>query len=196
MRSWENTVELLWRYCCESVTAEEVREVESLFESHRGSQEMARFLKEFRRDSGHPNSQKLSSAASRLARDAIRAFLAGAGEEAPHRGIPVFDSALLPAPEGARPSGLDCRRLRYKMNEWEVDLASYPLTPDSAELMGFVSGPLVGGRLKVRLHNDHSDFCVEALADRSFRLQRVPVAKYRLLISDGDDPIGLIEVEL
>ncbi|MBU0984937.1 MAG: hypothetical protein KKA42_13775 [candidate division Zixibacteria bacterium] len=154
--------------------------------------ELARQLlsaKDVRREAevGHA----LKNLSSQLFRDYIRNLKGGIPT-----GITVFDSRDLPVPRGIRRPTVDTRGLRYKLGDLDVELAFYPTTVDSCELIGQVSGLDGPGPLTVTLEGGSEVHTTETDQFHLFRFPRIPVTEYRLILQRNDAVLGTIEISL
>ena len=127
--------------------------------------------------------EQLSEAALKLSDRMFDDF-----RQADGRGVLVFDSALLPQPEGVRPAPVGVRNLRYRIRDLLLDLSLYPITPDSFEILGQVSeGASATGALTISLRGPVRIRAVETDEFGLFRFERVGRGAWDLeLISDAN----------
>ncbi|MEW5925437.1 MAG: hypothetical protein AB1746_15760, partial [Candidatus Zixiibacteriota bacterium] len=101
-----------------------------------------------------------------------------------------------PLPEGVRPAAVDCRRLKFKIGDYDLEISMYPISTDSREIIGQVHQARFDKPLEVRLKSGRTSFSVTADRFNLFRFERVPVAEYKMtLISDGQT-IGIVDLAL
>jgi hypothetical protein len=112
------------------------------------------------------------------------------------RGVNIFDSRLLPLPEGVRPADVDTRRLKFLIGDAQLELSIYPISPKSFELIGQISGLEQVRSLSVELISGKSRITSEANQFNLFRVPRVPAGTYNLNFYDGQNIIGKIDLEL
>jgi len=111
------------------------------------------------------------------------------------RGITIFDSGFVPLPDGIRPAAVDTRRMRYVIGDHEVEVSIYPVSSDSYEVIGRLTGQVEGG-LKIQLISGKTKFICEMDEFNLFRFPRVPSLDYTLEISSGTGVIGNIDLKL
>ena len=117
----------------------------------------------------------------------------GSGKD-PMRGVLVYDSELLPLPEGVRPATVDTRRLRYRLGEFSVDVSLYPVSPESFELVGQVTE--ADRSLKISLSRKRGGIKSETDPFGLFRIERVGRGNWELTIADGSRKIGTCRLEI
>jgi len=110
--------------------------------------------------------------------------------------IRTYDSKLTPLPEGVRPAAVDCRRIKYKVSEYDLELSIYPISTDSREIIGKIHKAAFKEPPEVSLKAGRMSF--EVVADRFnlFRFERVPVAEYTMTLISSGDAIGIVELSL
>nr|MBN2276461.1 hypothetical protein [candidate division Zixibacteria bacterium] len=113
----------------------------------------------------------------------------------PNKGIAIFDSGFVPLPEGVRPAAIDTRKLRYAFENYELELTLYPVSSDSFEIIGRLSGSDQEPD-KITLRRGKTVYTVETDPFRLFRFARVPSLDYTLEISRGGEVIGQIDLNL
>ncbi len=136
------------------------------------------------------------SAVERLADRLVRDFQTGRRHKGRPFGVTVFDSKLLPLPEGVRPAVVDTRKLKYRIGDCTLDIALYPVSPDSYELIGQIVGCADDDRFQVTLKARKDKYTTESDQFHLFRFERVYSDKYRLTIKRGRDIIAIVEIEL
>lgn len=111
-------------------------------------------------------------------------------------GIRLFDSALLPIPEGVRPAAVDTRSLKYLVGERNVELTLYPITVDSVEIIGRVEqvGPAEDVTIQIESGGFKSDSEIDQF--NLFRFERVPLTDCRMIILINGKQAGRIELDL
>jgi hypothetical protein len=138
----------------------------------------------------------LTEAARRLSSQLVSDFLADKRSSGPARGVRVFDSALLPVPDGVRPASVDTRQLRFRVSDWEVVFALYPVTSDSYEVMGRISGLGDDTAVEVVLSAGKQTERAETDKLHLFRFARVSTGTYRVVFSDKSGEIGTLTLEI
>ncbi len=136
--------------------------------------------------------QSMSELARRLFADYIRQ------RQHPdaHLGVRVFDSQVMPLPEGVRPAGVDTRRLRYRLDDLTLELSLYPLTPESHEMIGQIEGVDRTGALTIRLEQGRRRRTTRADRFGLFRFERVEAGSGRLIIESDTGVVGCIYLDV
>ncbi len=111
-------------------------------------------------------------------------------------GINIFDSGLLPLPEGVRPAEVDTRRLKFLVGDGQLELSIYPISPKSFELIGQISGLKQDEAISIELKSGKSLIKSETNQFNLFRISRVPAGKYNLNLLKGRKIAGKIDLEL
>ncbi len=111
-------------------------------------------------------------------------------------GINIFDSGLLPLPEGVRPADVDTRRLKFLVGDGQLELSIYPISPKSFELIGQISGLKQDESISIELKGGKSLIKSETNQFNLFRVSRAPAGKYNLNLLEGRKIIGKIDLEL
>jgi hypothetical protein len=112
------------------------------------------------------------------------------------KGITIFDSQLLPLPEGVRPALVDTRRIRYKVDEKLLELSIYPVSLNSFEVIGQLAEAEKSEQLIVIMRLGRKKISTEANEFGLFRFPRLTKGSYILEIRAGDDPVGEFELEI
>lgn len=112
------------------------------------------------------------------------------------RGVNIFDSGLLPIPEGVRPAEVDTRRLKYLIGDGELELSLYPVSPKSFEIIGQVKGLENAGVLSVEIKSGKTRISVAANEFNLFRIPRITSGSYKLNLIEGKKVIGKIDLTL
>lgn len=135
--------------------------------------------------------EQLAEAALKLSEQMFDDF-----RESIDHGVLIFDSALLPLPEGVRPAAVGTRTLRYRVRELLLDLSLYPITPDSLEIIGRVSN-LAPGADKVAVSlKGAARLTAEADAFGIFRFERVARGQWELKLSAKRKHLGAVNLML
>jgi hypothetical protein len=136
------------------------------------------------------------AAVERLADRLVRDFQTGKRHKGEPYGVTVFDSKLLPLPEGVRPAVVDTRKLKYRIGDCTLDIALYPVSPDSYELIGQIVGCAEEDRFQVILKAKKDKYSTDTDQFHLFRFERVFSGKYRLSVRRGRETIAIVELEL
>ena len=111
-------------------------------------------------------------------------------------GVNIFDSSLLPLPEGVRRAEVDTRRLKFLIGDAQLELSIYPISPKSFELIGQISGLKESRSISVELKGGKSKITSDANQFNLFRIPRVPSGSYVLILREEREVIGKINFEL
>ncbi len=144
----------------------------------------------------HPESNQIISASKKLSKTLFTDFLKKQLSHKTDFGVRVFDSALLPLPEGVRPASVDTRLLKYHVGEAIVELTVYPITIDSVEIIGQIAGIENNKSIKVIAEVNGEKKEVEVDEFCLFRFERIDIGSCRLLFSSENSKEGIIELEL
>lgn len=187
--------ELLSRHLAKELPEREASQVERLIASDSEWAAAWRLLNQLQtvgRDLDRATVQSMSELASRLFAD----YQQRLNKNDERLGIRVFDSQVMPVPEGVRPASVETRRLRYRLDDLELEMSLYPLTPESYELMGQLEGLQQNTPLTVTLTQGRRRTKARADQFHLFRFERVEAGKCRLALESPDGVIGHIDLEL
>jgi len=112
------------------------------------------------------------------------------------KGVTIFDSQLLPLPEGVRPALVDTRRIRYKIDDVVLEVSVYPVSLNSFELIGQLEGAEKFGELTVTMRLGRKKIVTQANEFGLFRFPRLTKGSYIMEIQAGSDPVGEFELEI
>lgn len=138
----------------------------------------------------------LSGPAHELSSRIIRDFLQKKADPGSAQGVVVFDSAVVPLPEGVRPAVVDTRQLRFKLDHADLTLALYPLTLNSFELIGQIRGCQFDGAPVVELRQGRTTLTAEADRHLLFRFPRISNGHHRLSIVYDGEKIAFVTLEV
>lgn len=111
-------------------------------------------------------------------------------------GLTVFDSKLLPLPDGVRPALVDTRRMKFLINNGQLELSFYPITLNSSEVIGQYSGNENPSGIAVELRRGRVRLVSTANEFGLFRFPRAPKGTYALRIRTADAVIAEIDLEI
>ena len=112
------------------------------------------------------------------------------------KGVTIFDSRLLPLPEGVRPATVDTRRIRYKVEDTVLEISVYPVSLNSFEVIGQLTGTEAYRSLVATMRLGRKKFTAPANEFGLFRFPRLPKGDYIMEIRAGDDPVGEFELDI
>ncbi len=157
--------------------------------------EMYDMLKDMSAISGH-GSKPIISATQKLSQKLYQDFLKNQASDKLQYGIQLFDSSLLPLPEGIRPASVDTRQLKYRIGELVIELKMYPITVDSVELIGQIEGLDSYEEFSVTVETKKKNQNTSVDKFGLFRFERIAIGKNSLYIMKNDSKEGLIELTL
>lgn len=134
--------------------------------------------------------------ARRLARELFVDFKADADSDNIPHGVRVYDSSCVPRPEGVRPATVEASDLKFRLDEWEVEIALHPVSADSFEIIGRVTGLTRDYAIKVTLRDGKTSITTRADEFLVFRFDRVARGKYRMIIEEKNQTLGILRLEL
>jgi len=111
-------------------------------------------------------------------------------------GVNIFDSGLLPIPEGIRPAEVETRRLKYLVGDGDIEMSLYPISPKSFELIGQINGIEQGRSISVELVRGRRRIAAKTNEFYLFRIPKISSGHYSLRIFEGDSTIGELQLEI
>ncbi len=123
-------------------------------------------------------------------------YLGTASRDRKTRGVRVYDSRLFPLPEGVRPARVDTRHLKFKLGDMNLAVSLYPVSPDSYQLIGQLTGRSPETMLQVTLEKGKSVLTGEADRFNLFHFPRVPKGDYTLSLLVGGELIGSFSIDI
>lgn len=116
-------------------------------------------------------------------------------EKSATRGVTVFDSRLLPLPEGVRPALVDTGHIRYRIDAEYLELSLYPVSVNSFEIIGRFTGGAEES-FAVRLHRETKQYTSDTNEFGLFRFPRVSRGHYVLEVLRGSAVIGTVDCDV
>lgn len=111
-------------------------------------------------------------------------------------GILTFDSRLVPLSEGVRPAPVAEGRLRYVVDDFQLELSVQPITAASVQLIGQLVGRPGTGSLTAVYRQGRTSVEVPLNQFQMFRFARVPAGSGYLLVQEGNNVVAEIHVTL
>lgn len=170
--------------------------VESILRSDKDLAELFSVVKELYLEGKSTDWSQIHTSAGQLASRLFDDHQKRVKKAKSNYGVTVFDSKILPLPTGVRPATVDSRRMKYKIGPLDLEVSLYPVSTDSYEIIGQISGTPENTTLNVMLKSASHSFKTEADQFNLFRFRRVPVSKYTLYIISGKKEIGTAMLEL
>ena len=189
-------IERLQAYLREELSPSDASEIEESLSTDRELAEMLEVLKKLNRQAEVSRLEGLESAARKLASQLVGQFLENEATDGPLRGVPVFDSRLLPIPEGVRPATVDTCRVSYKIEDVEVVLSMYPISPERFEVIGQIVGWDDNELPALQLRTGRGRQSASCDEHGVFRFPEVTVGKHALAVRSRKKIIGIIHLDL
>jgi len=158
--------------------------------------ELLRFLQDLRRENAEAEWDILKASAHSLVARQLKELKNMQGAAGEIRGVTVFDSQLMPMPEGLRPATVDTRYIRYKLGSNALELALYPVSPDSFEMIGQLVGFEKIEACEVEARGESNNMMATVNGVGIFRLARVARGVYQLVISCAGRRLATVDMEL
>ncbi|UCD94263.1 MAG: hypothetical protein JSU69_10945 [Candidatus Zixiibacteriota bacterium] len=142
------------------------------------------------------NWNEARSAALKISSQLFRDYLKSKRLKKTGYGVTVFDSQILPLPEGVRKADVGARRIKYRVGDRLLDVSLYPISSGSYEIIGQTSNMEGGSLSQVILKSGKETFTADTDAFNIFRFPRIPLDKYSLYLLAGRKRIGSVTIEL
>jgi len=111
-------------------------------------------------------------------------------------GIMYYDSKMLPLPRGVRPARVMEHTLKYKVGECDLELSLRPMTTESYEIIGQITGYEKGNLSRVIARSRKNRFESDTDQFNLFRFAKIPLGSYTLDLMDGRKKIGAVAFEI
>ena len=196
MKKSSDKIGFLLKYLKGELSEKELPEVGSIIESDKELSEMYPIIRNLHAAGRKIKWEQVRRSALRLSLRLYDDFQKSRKMTSVRYGVRVFDSGLLPLPEGVRPAIVDTRRIKYKIGEGDLEISLYPVSTDSYEVIGRVSQVACQAPLKVMLKSPTDTYTVEADQFNLFRFVRIPVSSYTLYILAGKRKVGAVGIEI
>ncbi|KAA3637767.1 MAG: hypothetical protein DWP97_00280 [Calditrichaeota bacterium] len=172
------------------------RELEKIIEADTELKELYIVLKKLF-ESSLLSDKKLTGATRELSGKIYSDFQKAIKLKSKKIGVQIFDSSLLPLPEGIRPAAVDTKTLRYLIDGSSLELTVYPITTDSVEIIGVVNFENdLQTEVQVVLKTQKEKFISELDQFSLFRFERIPVGKCRISFYMKKKLFGAVEIEI
>ena len=195
MKFNQDKIELLLALVSGSLTGKEKKALVAEMQQDADLADMYDLLKQMSTISGH-GSKPIVSATQKLSQKLYQDFQKNQASQKVPYGIQLFDSSLLPLPEGIRPASVDTRQLKYQIGMAVVELTMYPITVDSVELIGQINGLESYEELSMAVEIKGKSQNVPVDKFGLFRFERVATGNSSLYLKKGPSNEGLIELIL
>jgi hypothetical protein len=196
MNSPKKDMELLIDYIRGQLSPRERSSMAKKIAKDPAMRELAAILSDMKDESRNSDWAKMRNPSHRLFDQLFKDIKARKRDSANKRGITVFDSKYLPLPEGVRSEAVDTRRIKYMIGPYLLEISTYPVSPDSYEIIGQISDYKSEKALTIKLQKGKLVLKSGANQFHLFRFPRVSSGTYRLTILEGRTSIGKIDLEL
>ncbi len=149
-----------------------------------------------RKESATVDWKRIGSSAHALIDVQLKQLKMTAKRTGKRRGITIFDSKLLPLPDGVRPAIVDTRRVRFLTGDGRLDLSFYPISLNSSEVIGQYTSIESPSGMAVELRRGRVRLMSTANEFGLFRFPRIPKGTYSLRLRATDEVIAEIDFEI
>jgi hypothetical protein len=187
---------LLTDYLKGRLSGDKKREFEQLLDKDPELKRTAGFVADLIKEAREIQWHKFKDPAHSVFRSLLRDFKSSERDTDKKRGIVFFDSQQMPPPEGIRPATTNTRRIKYRIGDEILEISLYPVSPNSYELIGLISGRVPGDILKVEIRSGKSIKRIESNDFQLFRIERIESGRHKLKITAENEVIAKIDIEL
>ena len=188
--------DLLIKYIKGELSEDQIREFEKTLQTDPELKDTAGFLADLTAEDRQIEWDRLKTPAFSTFDQMLKDIKISRRKSEKKRGVTVFDSKLMPPPEGVRPATVDTRRIKYRIGEDVLEISLYPVSPESYELIGQLSGQEQGVRLEIEIMNSKTSKIIKSNEFQLFRVDRLAAGQYKLKIKNGKQIIAQIDIEL
>lgn len=196
MHNEVDKIELLLKFNRGELTGDAEKEVREALRNDPELRAIYKLLQDIQTDTGRKDWGQIMNFASESASRMFDDFMRNHREGTDVYAVRTYDSKLTPLPEGVRPAAVDCRRLKFKVGDHDLEISLYPVSTDSREIIGQIHRARFDSPLEVRLKSGRISFTVTADKFNLFRFERVPVAEYKMTIISNGQTIGIVDLAL
>jgi hypothetical protein len=189
------TIENLILYFSGKLNGFAKKSLEQKLKKDRELREIYKLLKSSMKDKPIPDTAETSGRLKSLSNRMFEEFKKGKMKNI-NIGINIYDSGVLPTPSGVRPSIVDTRRLKYKFDEFTLEIALYPVTVFAYELVGFIDRLPEGHKYRIELLQDDQILSANVDDANMFLFKRISMENNNLRILCDGDVIGIIDLKL
>jgi len=189
-------IDLLLKYINKDMPPNEVKRVERLIKSNAELAELYSTILALKKEGGRTNWPNLKKSISTLSLQMFDDFQELRKPRPKISGIRVFDSKAMPLPDGVRPAVVDCRRLKFKIDDLFLEISMYPISANAYEIIGQLSGYEKTGNLIFTLSSGKKKIMANGDKFNLFRFAKVPINDYILSIHFQNKKIGAVGLDL
>lgn len=196
-KNWnDEVIRQLIDYIDGHMNKEERQEMVSKLSQDKELQQIESVVRRLRQESQDINWAGIKGSVHALLDTQLKQARPGKRRPDPKQGVTTFDSKLLPLPEGVRPATVDTRRVKYTVGELMVEVSLYPVSPNSYEIIGQLSGYAIEHDITIEIRHARSRFTGHANQFGLFRFPRIPEGSYRIIIKDGRTVIARLDLDI
>lgn len=196
MKEKADNIELLIGLVRGQLPGPEEKRIEAALKADRDLAELYSVIKELHAEAKGLNWPQIGGAVKEISSRLFEDYSKSKRRPKARYGVALFDSKLLPLPEGVRPAAVDTRRIKYRFDDYILDVSLYPVSPESYEVIGQISAPEEGSLFEVSLKSRGVRLVARTDAFQLFRFERVPATAYELSLKSGKRRIGTVDIEL
>ena len=195
MKKNQEQIELLVRYIRGELNEAETGRVEAMLRDDDEFKQLHDMIADLEHRGVNPDASAMATSAKKLSTRMIHDHLRNMTSKFV-QGITIYDSSVLPLPEGVRPATVDTRQIRYRLGACDIELSLYPATPSSYELIGHISAEEPGREFEISMKAGGRTS--KAVTDKHdiFRFARLDVDRYLMVIRSQGEEIGRIDLVL
>jgi hypothetical protein len=178
------------------MSKEESKKIAAKIAQDKDLQQLEKVVRDLRQEALEIDWSGIRGSVHSLLETQLRQVKPGKGSPDARQGITIFDSKLLPLPEGVRPATVDTRRVKFSVGEALVEIALYPISPNSYEIIGQLSGFDTAHDLTVEMRRERT--CLKGQVNQFglFRYPRVSDGIYRIIVKDGRQVVARMDLEI
>ena len=196
MPNKDEKYDLLIKYIKGELSEDQCREFEKILKADPELKDTAGFLANLTEEDRRIEWDTLKTPALSTFDRLLKDFKISRKKNEKNRGVMVFDSKLMPPPEGVRPATVDTRRIKYRVGEDLLEISLYPVSPESYELIGQLSGQEAKAVLEIEFKNPKTSKIIKSNEFQLFRVDRLATGQYKMKIKKGKQIIAQIDIEL
>ncbi len=169
------------------------RQIEKAYQKAPALFDFSGAIERIRQAGGQPFAD---AAAEALCMRQLKEYMDSRKPKHPAIGVVLFDSLLMPLPQGVRPATVDTRRLKYQLPEGVLEMSLYPVTTEYYEMIGQLRKISPETVPQVTLHYGQKKIRTEANDVNLFHFPRIPAGACRLEIKSGKTTLARISLEI
>lgn len=192
----EQEIEQLIKYLRGELSSKDATELKRKIADNPTMQNLVAMINDKKRDCAEIDWEKMKSPVHNLLDLQLKQIKSRRKTGGGRRGITTYDSKLLPLPDGVRPAEVDTRRLKFQIDDAQLEISLYPISPNSYELIGLLSGQDENEKIVVVLKGKGAKLTESANQFGLFRFPRVPQGRYELKIKKGRSVFAGLQLDL